>query len=454
MSRTSPAADGSSGADPRVPLGTTAKTQPIAPTLGGRPEWMLLRAVRLAMRPSYLFFAAWGAIACSLGWSLLGVMLLPEGVPDSPRKTAAQYELEINSNYFHQFPGGRKPDADPFGWSQLPPVRWAAERVGQPPDNPVTAVPFRMVEPFYQALKPQPSWSLRFYYLLGGLWSWLVWSIVGGAITHMAVLYFAREESRDPQLAVRYALAKIPSHLGAMLLPTCGALLLTLPIALLGVVMRSDLGLAIVGLVWVLVLPVAAVMAMVVMAWSLGWPLCWGALSSEGTDAFDAFSRAMSYTFQKPVRYVWYMAVATVGGLVGWLFVWAASELIVQLAIHSASLGVGHARWEQVMSGSDVGGMAGFGAGFIQFWNGLIRTFGSAFAFSYFWTVMAGIYLLLRYEADGTELDEVDCETDPVSIYGRVVVPGENEKSAFAKSRLRSEDGSEGRSEDASPEQD
>ena len=211
-----------------------------------------------------------------------------------------------------------------------------------------------------------------------------------------------------------------------------------IPFALLGVLMRTDLGLALVGVIWIVVLPIAAVMALVVMAWSFGWPLCWGALSSEGMDAFDAFSRAMSYTFQKPVRYLWYLTVAAGGGLVGWIIVWSASELIVQLASYSASIGVGRERMAMIVQGGEVSSLAQFGAGFIRFWNGCVRTFGSAFAFSYFWTVMAAIYLLLRFDADGTEIDEVECETDPVSIYGRVVVPGENEKSAFAKSRILS----------------
>lgn len=411
-----------------------AKTQPVSPSFGERSEWMILQSVRLAMRPSYLFFAAWGAIAGSLGWMLLGLLLLPPVSESDP--SPAEIELRTNATYFQQLPGGRSEDVDPLGWSQLQPVRWSVERVGQAPDNPLTAVPYRIIEPFFQLLQPQMSWRARFYYLLGGAWTWLVWSIVGGAITHMAILHFAREQSRDPQLAFRYALTKIPSHLGAMLLPTVAVLLLSLPIAILGAVMRSDFGLAVVGLVWIVVLPIAMIMAMVVLAWAFGWPLIWGALSSEGMDAFDAFSRSMSYTFQKPVRYVWYLAVAAAGGLVGWLFVWAASEMIVQLASYSASLGTGRERMVMIMQGTETGGMSGFGAGFIRFWNGLVRTFGSAFAFSYFWAAMSAIYLLLRYEVDATELDEVECESDPASVYGRVVVPGEDEKSAFAKSRL------------------
>ena len=46
----------------------------------------------------------------------------------------------------------------------------------------------------------------------------------------------------------------------------------------------------------------------------------------------------------------------------------------------------------------------------------------------------------MRYEVDKTEMDEVESESDPVSIYGRVVVPGGDEKSAFSKSRLKSQD--------------
>lgn len=412
------------------PFQAGAKTQPISPAFGKRPESMILRAVRLAMRPSYLFFAVWGSIAGSLGWLLFGMLLLP-----SVSDTETDFQRH-DASYFQQLPGGRNPDVDPLGWSQLPQVRWGVERVGPAPDNPLIAVPYRMVKPFFELLQPQESWSIRAYYFLGGLWTWLVWSVVGGAITHMATLHFAREQLRDPQLAIRYALGKIPSHMGAMMLPTGAVILLSVPIVILGMLMRLDFGLAFVGLCWAVVLPIATMMTVVILAWCLGWPLCWSALSSEGMDAFDAFSRAMSYTFQKPVRYLWYLAVAAFGGLIGWVFIWAATEMVVQMAMCSASLAMGAERMAMLEGVVESDGLSGFGVGFIRFWNGVVRTFGSAYAFSYFWAVMAPIYLLLRYEVDATELDEVESESDPASIYGRVVVPGEDEKSAFAKSRL------------------
>ena len=293
-------------ADP-FPRGGHAKQSPIPPWFGGRPEWMLLHAVRMAVRPSFLFIAAWGAISGSLGWMLLGMILVPIGSVDQSSDGFSErplpLQLAINTDYFEQFPGGRSEDVDPLGWSRWNRVRSLVDRIGVAPDSPLTAVPYRIVEPFYQLLQPQPSWSVRLYYLFGGLWTWLVWSLFGGMITHMAVLRYARNQTRSLRDVVMYGVAKIPSHMGSMLLPTAGALLLALPIAFLGLLMRSDFALAILGLFWLIVLPIAAVMAVVVLAWSVGWPLFWSALSSEGMDAFDAFSRSVSYTFQKPLRY-------------------------------------------------------------------------------------------------------------------------------------------------------
>ncbi len=34
------------------------------------------------------------------------------------------------------------------------------------------------------------------------------------------------------------------------------------------------------------------------------------------------------------------------------------------------------------------------------------------FVYSYFWTAASGIYLLLRYHRDGTEMDEVELDDD------------------------------------------
>jgi hypothetical protein len=43
----------------------------------------------------------------------------------------------------------------------------------------------------------------------------------------------------------------------------------------------------------------------------------------------------------------------------------------------------------------------------VSLWIGLVRTIATAFTYSYFWTAVTAIYLLLRHDIDQTELDEV-----------------------------------------------
>ncbi len=419
----------------------TAKTRRVSPTFGGGPEWMLLHAARVAMRPTFLIAGAMGAVLASLGWSLTGLIFLPNVASSSP-EGADRQELQVNAQYFEQIPGDPDGPADPFGWQHVSCVRWLAQHIGPAPENPVTAIPYRMLEPFHQTLRPQPSLRVRGYYLLGGVWTWVVWSFAGGAITHMAISVFSREQTRHPALAIRHAWSRLPSQLGTMLLPTVGICFLAIPLACCGIVMRSDLGLGLAGLCWILILPVAFVMTLILMTWSFAWPLSWGALSSEGIDAFDAFSRSMSYAFQKPGRYLWYLVVVSVGGLIGWIVVWIASELIVQMAMYGAAAGMGADRLESLTTGQGLSSLSRAGAGMIRFWNGAVRMLGSAFAFSYFWTAMAPVYLLLRYDVDGTELDEIDLEHDPVNVYGPIGVPPEDAALASSTSRSGETDSS------------
>jgi hypothetical protein len=47
------------------------------------------------------------------------------------------------------------------------------------------------------------------------------------------------------------------------------------------------------------------------------------------------------------------------------------------------------------------------GASLIGFWDGCLRLLTVAFGHSFFWTSATAIYLLLRRDADATEIDEV-----------------------------------------------
>ena len=86
---------------------------------------------------------------------------------------------------------------------------------------------------------------------------------------------------------------------------------------------------------------------------------------------------------------------------------------VVWLTYWAAAPSGGAARIEQLLTGSPApAGVAKAGANLIQFWTGCVKLLAVAYLFSYFWSAASGIYLLLRRDVDGAELNEVFLDAD------------------------------------------
>ena len=81
------------------------------------------------------------------------------------------------------------------------------------------------------------------------------------------------------------------------------------------------------------------------------------------------------------------------------------------LAFWATSYGMGHDRTAVVLEGIRIGPqgapLACWGIEALRFWTRGLESLLSSFAGGYFWAVVTAAYLLLRYDVDGTELDEV-----------------------------------------------
>jgi hypothetical protein len=186
-----------------------------------------------------------------------------------------------------------------------------------------------------------------------------------------------------------------------------GIALTAVPIALLGLLARADAGAVIIGVFWPLALLGGLFMTILLVGLMFGWPLMWSTISTEGTDAFDALSRAYAYVFQRPLHYLFYVIVASVAGSIGWLVVGLFAELVVHCTVWAASWGASADRITQVAQHGLDSQAGAFGTILILFWNNVIRTLAAAFGISYLWSASTAIYLLLRRHVDAVELDEV-----------------------------------------------
>lgn len=358
-----------------------------------------------------LLLAVLGALGTTAGFRVASDWLLSESDIGDPS------QLARNAAYFGSWPGQRTTGSF-CPWADIDAADWRAG-FGIPPTDPVLSVPYRVVVPFASILKreiPRRVWA---YYVFGGIWSLLVWSLLGGTMSRMAVVQFAREQRLEIPAALPFARRHVIDQMSAALAPLLVVFLIALPLILLGLLMRMGFGALMGGVLWLVVILVSLVIAVILFGLLFSWPLMWAAISADNSDAFDAVSRGYSYAFGRPLRYLGYVLFAALVGILGWLVVWLISELVVSVSFWSVSLGAGQARMDEFVSlvnGSrearEGRGIIGWGAACTGFWIAAVRAVASGYSYAFFWCAMAGIYLLLRLDVDATEMDEIYSEED------------------------------------------
>ena len=192
-----------------------------------------------------------------------------------------------------------------------------------------------------------------------------------------------------------------------------GILVLSVPGAVLGLVMRADWGLALAGAIWPLVLVGAVVLAILAVGLVAGWPLMVAAVGVERGDSFQAISTAFSYLYQRPLHYAFYGLVALLVSLPALAAAGVFADATGTLALWAASFGMGHDRTATVLDGIGAAGpamAAPWGARAIALWMQGLEAILSSFGWGYFWAIATAGYLLLRRDVDGTECDEVVLE--------------------------------------------
>lgn len=149
----------------------------------------------------------------------------------------------------------------------------------------------------------------------------------------------------------------------------------------------------------------------------LGLLLMCTAVSTEGTDSFDAISRSFSYIYARPWQYAWYHLVALVYGVVCVGFFSFITYLTFRVALFTGQLGMGEsfAQIRAYMMGADSAEMLTSAklAGFILFALVLVCAgVAISYAISYIFSAKTIIYFLLRQSVDGTEMTEIYDEED------------------------------------------
>jgi hypothetical protein len=374
------------------------------------PSLRLFSALRMALNFKALVLAAIAAAGMVAGWRILGEVFVD---PESPALVKQFSTWPWDRPLFYESVGQPADPAAQLDTSERPSLSGSVSELASPGTwierSPLVLAWTEISAPFRQMYETREASSVaNFTYLLCcGLWSLLVWAFFGAAITRQAAVAFARQENTSlAQLAV-FASPRWTSYFVAPLFPILGTILMAAFMAVLGLLMRMDIGILLASIVWPLVLLGGFMMAFLLIGLFFGFPLMWGSISAEGTDAFGALSHSYSYVYQRPLHYLVYVVIASIVGVLGWYLVSLFIDWILVLSTWGISWGSGVEQWTGIRGPETMGRIADTGAAIIGFWTNCLHAVAYGFVFSYFWSATTVIYFLLRRLVDATELDEV-----------------------------------------------
>ncbi len=266
-----------------------------------------------------------------------------------------------------------------------------------------------------------------------------IWAMVGGAVTRMAAVRVAREESVPMKQALGFACRKWPSTVTSPLIPFGVLVFLAL---LMGVftgvpLMIPYVGEWAVGLLLFLPLLMGLMLALVFVGGAFSVGLQWPTIAAEGSDSFDAISRSISYISSRPWKYLFSTVFAIIYGCATFILVKFVTFLTLRItheSIATFSWGGGDATdkiarlWEVPtlatpwpQPGFEQFWAEGSAMYVFVFWVWVVLAVMMAFLVSFFFCSQTVIYFLMRRSVDATDIEEVymeESEEDELPVEG------------------------------------
>ncbi|MBU6391256.1 MAG: hypothetical protein KGQ83_03335 [Planctomycetes bacterium] len=264
-----------------------------------------------------------------------------------------------------------------------------------------------------------------------------IWSLIGGAITRIAALDYAMDESVRLVDALKFARKKFWSYFWSPLVPVIGVFFFALCNVIGGLIGRIPVvGEITVALGFPLALVSGFLMVFIGMIGVLGLCFMFPTISVEGSDAFDAMSRAYSYVLSRPKQFIFCCIINTLYGLACLAFIAFVAWLMVRLTFFTVGMGMGQ-KFSTIQSfilqkcniaclgfcsAHSAGGKTAmvsldrwslkFFAGILIIYIVFIKLAVWTFATTYLLSAKTIIYFLLRKEIDSTDVTDVYIEEE------------------------------------------
>jgi hypothetical protein len=215
----------------------------------------------------------------------------------------------------------------------------------------------------------------------------LVWIICGGMICRIVAVRLTIDESESIGTLLLFLRKRGISFISAPLLMLIGLLCCFLPVKIAGWLLAVPFLNYVIAVLFPIPFFFACLTIILALVWTVGFMLLFAAVSTDGSDGFDAISRMFSYVSQRPLHYLVYWLCCGLLGYLGFLLI---QFLFVYPAINLC--------WSTVPADFEFA---------VTFWAGVFYSIPFAYVITWFWTSSTAIYLLLRRSVDATPFNEV-----------------------------------------------
>ncbi len=252
----------------------------------------------------------------------------------------------------------------------------------------------------------------------------IIWSIFAGAVTRLAALEFARSEKRGLKESLSFVMKKFWSYFWSPLTPILGILFFIACNVAGGLLGKIEFA----GEIAVAVgFPLAILSGFLIVFLGavgiVGFILMFPAISAEGSDAFDAVSRAYSYVLSRPVHFLLLFLTIIICGTILFFVVGGAACLVMQTSYFTVGLGMGGKLSEikTFITGLSGGGdtitslnplSMRIAALLFMLYIALIKIAVGSIVIAFAGSASTISYLVLRKDVDGTEMDDIYIEED------------------------------------------
>ncbi|KHE90328.1 MAG: hypothetical protein K8F52_18750 [Candidatus Scalindua rubra] len=247
----------------------------------------------------------------------------------------------------------------------------------------------------------------------------IIWSVFAGAVTRLAALEFARGEKTGLKDSLSFVMKKFWSYFWSPLTPILGVLFFiacNVAGGLLGkIAFAGEIAVA-VGF------PLAILSGFLIVFLGIvgiiGFILMFPAISSEGSDAFDAISRAYSYVLSRPIHFLsLFITIIICGTIVSFVAGYGAC-LVMQTSYFTVGLGMGD-KLNDIRA--FIAGLSGprdmitslnpismrIAALFFMLYIVLIKITVGSIIVAFAGSASTIAYLIMRKDVDGTEMNDI-----------------------------------------------